>query len=205
MELIVLNDGMFDSKTYIVSDKKECAIIDCGVSYAQIISKIREKGLIIKYIILTHGHIDHILNAYDLKESTHAELCLHEDELELYTDPKKNASYLFKFKDAFRVPTPDRLLKNGDRLSLGDLSLEIIHTPGHSPGSISILCNNVLFSGDTLFSQSIGRTDFFGGNSNLIQKSIKESLYTLDENTVVYPGHGPSTTIGFEKENNPYV
>ncbi len=205
MELKILSKGLFDSKCYILSDQKECAIIDCGVKAENVLDVIEEKGLKARYIILTHGHVDHIFHAHDLREATGAELCLHEEELPLYSDPEKNGYALFGFENEVKPPLTDCLLKHGDKLRLGNLTLEIIHTPGHSPGSVSILCDNLLFSGDTLFHRSVGRTDLWGGSSERLVDSIQNRLFTLDGDVKVYPGHGPSTTIAYERENNPYV
>lgn len=204
MELITLSHGMFDSNCYILAGKKQCAIIDCGVSSQKVMSILTQKGLEVKYIILTHGHLDHIHNVAAIQEATKGELCIHEDELELYKDPNKNGYSMFGY-NSVEIAKPDRLLKNGDKLLLEDLMFEIIHTPGHSPGSISILCGDFLFTGDTLFSQGVGRTDLYGGSGKKLVDSIKNQIYTLDGDIKVYPGHGPSTTIAFERENNPYV
>ncbi len=189
----------------MLSDQNECAIIDCGVKAENVLDVIKEKALKVRYIILTHGHVDHIINVNDLKQATGAELCLHEEELPLYSDPEKNGYALFGFENEVKPSLPDRLLKHGDKLPLGNLTLEIIHTPGHSPGSVSILCDSLLFSGDTLFHRSVGRTDLFGGSSKRLVNSIQNRLYTLYGDVKVYPGHGPSTTIAYERENNPYV
>lgn len=205
MELKVFSNGIFDSHCYLLYDHGECAIIDGGVNYVDVMNFINEKSLKTRYIILTHGHIDHIFYLEKIKEKTGAELCIHEDEVELYLDPSKNGIELFGVKRPVELPEPDILLKHGTKLPLGSTTLEIIHTPGHSPGSICILCENNLFSGDTLFALSVGRTDFYGGSSQKLTESIKQRLYSLDDNVIVWPGHGPSTTIVHERENNPYV
>lgn len=205
MELTILSNGVFGSNTYIVESRNECAIIDCGNRTKDVLKILREKDLKAKYIILTHGHIDHILYAGEIKNETGALLCLHEDELQLYSDPLINGYDLFGFEIELLHFPPDQLLKDGDKLPLGDIELEIIHTPGHSPGGISILCDKMLFTGDTLFQASIGRTDLYGGSAYKLANSIKNRLYTLAGDVAVYPGHGPSTTIAFERENNPYV
>lgn len=205
MELTTLSSGLFNSNTYILSDQNECAIIDCGVQCEKILKVIEEKGFQVRYIILTHGHVDHIIHVEPLKEATGAALCLHEQELSLYSDPQKNCYALLGYEHDGKFTTPERLLKHGDKLPLGNLFLDIIHTPGHSPGSISILCGKILFSGDTLFSLSVGRTDLFGGSAQKLTESIKNRLYSLEGDIQVYPGHGPSTTIAYERENNPYV
>ncbi len=205
MKLKVLSKGLFDSKCYILSDQNECAIIDCGVKIEDVMSVIAEDDLKARYIILTHGHVDHIFYAQGLREATGAALCIHEEELPVLMDPEKNGSALFGYQSEVKPAMPDHLLKHGDKLPLGNLTLDIIHTPGHSPGSISILCENLLFSGDTLFYRSVGRTDLFGGSAGELSDAIENRLYILDGDTKVYPGHGQSTTIAYERENNPYV
>jgi glyoxylase-like metal-dependent hydrolase (beta-lactamase superfamily II) len=205
MELTTLQNGIFGSNTYIFSNRNECAIIDCGVNPEQVLKILQENGLKARYIILTHGHVDHIYHADSQVQSTGALLCLHEEELSLYYDNDKNGYSLFSFSRALNTPTPDCLLKHGDKLPLGDAYLEIIHTPGHSPGSISILSDNKLITGDTLFEAGVGRTDLYGGSSRKLADSIRNRLYTLDGGTEVFPGHGQPTSIGYERENNPYV
>lgn len=205
MKINILSNGIFGSNTYIVESGKECAIVDCGNKPQDILKVIEEKGLTLKYIILTHGHGDHIFYAGKIRQATDAPLCLHEDELSIYIDSDKNGYNAFGFNPEFANPTPDMLLKHGDKLTLGDETIEIIHTPGHTPGGICILCGDSLFSGDTLFQGSVGRTDLFGGSQKDLMESIRTRLYTLDGNIKVYPGHGMYTTIAYERENNPYV
>ena len=205
MELITLTQGLFDSNCYILADKQECAIIDCGVESRRVLEAVRKKGLTVRYIILTHGHLDHIHHVAAIQRDTGAELCLHEEELLLYSHNEYNGYAQFGFIPPNDHPEPQRLLKDGERLPLGDGFLGILHTPGHSPGSISILAVKMVFTGDTLFARGVGRTDLYGGSGQKLQESIKGRLYTLEKDCVVYPGHGGATTIGYERENNPYV
>lgn len=205
MELVKLSHGLFDSNCYILIDHKECAIIDCGVEADRVMEVIHQKGLTARYIILTHGHLDHIHHVDDIQRATGAELCLHEDELELYTHNAYNGYDQFPIVAPTARPKPQRLLKHGDKLPLGEGVLEIIHTPGHAPGAITIRWGKMLFTGDTLFAQAIGRTDLYKGSWRQIIESIKTRLYTLEEDCMVYPGHGEASTIGYERENNPYV
>ncbi|MGI6084612.1 MAG: MBL fold metallo-hydrolase [Acetivibrionales bacterium] len=205
MGLTILNNGIFGSNTYIVESNRQCAIIDCGNKPQDIKRVIDENGFHPKYIILTHGHADHIFYAGKIKDMTGALICLHKDELPLYTDANKNGYNLFRFNTEIADPYPDCLLKHGDKLPLGDKNLGIIHTPGHSPGGISILFGDMLFTGDTLFELSVGRTDLYGGSFKQLIESVKTRIFTLDDSVKVYPGHGMSTTIAYEKENNPYV
>jgi hydroxyacylglutathione hydrolase len=205
MEIITIPGGVFDSNTYIIAHNHECAIVDCGVRAGHVMRVLEEGQLKPKYIILTHGHCDHVYHVQAIKEATSAPVYLHEQELDLYSDPEKNGFALFGMGRSVSLPEPDQLLRDRQRLMLGGIELEIIHTPGHSPGSICILTEKGVLTGDTLFAMSIGRTDLYGGSSRAIQQSIAERLFTLSEATIVYPGHGPRTQIGFEKANNPYV
>jgi hydroxyacylglutathione hydrolase len=205
MEPIILTNGIFGSNTYIVESNNQCAIIDCGNKPQDIKRIIDSKDLEPKYIILTHGHADHIFYAGRIKDATGALICLHKDELPIYSDADKNGYNLFGFNTNIDNPYPDCLLNHGDKLPLGDVDLKIIHTPGHSPGGICVLCEDMLFSGDTLFELSVGRTDLFGGSQKQLVESIKSQLYTLDGSIKVYPGHGMPTTIDYERGNNPYV
>jgi glyoxylase-like metal-dependent hydrolase (beta-lactamase superfamily II) len=205
MEYIRLSRGLFDSNCYILIDNNECAIIDAGVEAQQIMEVLQDKGLTARYIILTHGHLDHIHHVDAIQKATGAEICLHEEELELYANNAYNGYDMFPMITPHEHPKPHRLLKHGDRLPFGQGELEIIHTPGHSQGSISVLWGNQLFTGDTLFAQSVGRTDLYGGSGRKILESIRNRLYTLPEDCTVHPGHGGSTTIGYEREHNPYA
>lgn len=205
MEPIILTNGIFGSNTYIVVSNNQCAIIDCGNKPQDIKRIIDSKGLQPKYIILTHGHVDHIFYAGRLKDVTDALICLHKNEIPVYSNNDNNGYNFFGFNTDIAKPYPDCLLNHGDSLPLGDVNLEIIHTPGHSPGGICILCEDMLFSGDTLFQLSVGRTDLFEGSQKQLIESIKTRLYTLDGSVKVYPGHGMPTTIDYERENNPYV
>ncbi len=205
MKLDIMPNGLFSSNVYLVSEGKECVVIDCGVKTRDIVRKLQEEGLTVKYILLTHGHVDHIFHAAALREATGAPLCLHEAELELYRDADKNGYSYFGMKRPLNPPEPDILLKDNQTLRLGDEDIQIIHTPGHSPGCICIKIGSWLFTGDTLFAMSVGRTDLYGGNGQMLEASIQNRLYTLDGSLTVYPGHGQATSIAYEKENNPYV
>lgn len=205
MDIKVLKNGIFGSNTYIVSSNLECAIIDCGNKPQDILEIVKSNSLSPKYIILTHGHIDHIFYAGQIKADTGVPLCLHKDELPVYSNPNHNGYNQFGFNYETQIPTPDTLLKHGDKLPLGDEVIEIIHTPGHSPGGVCVLIKDSLFSGDTLFQSGIGRSDLYGGDGRELTDSIKSRLYSLDDSIKVYPGHGTETTIGYEKKNNPFV
>ena len=199
--------GPIAANCFIIGDSatNEGAIIDPGGDAQKILQVVKETGLAIKFIIATHGHFDHNAAVAPLKETLNCDFLLHESDLPFVQRSKNTAQNWGIPID--QVPDPDKYVKEGDILKVGKLELKIIHTPGHSPGGISIYIESegILFSGDTLFFTSIGRTDFDGGSMEQLQTSIKEKLYTLPENTVVYTGHGEQTTIGNEKQNNFFV
>lgn len=203
MVLKCLPNGMFGSNCYIIGENGEGAVIDPGVNCAGITGAADALGLQIKHIIITHGHIDHICSMDELREKTGARLSIHENDAAALGDDRYNGSALFGEAAVFN--SADELLKDGSKITIGGLTLEIIHTPGHSPGCICIKTGNMVFTGDTLFRRSIGRTDLGNGNFEDIIDSINNRLMTLDDSTVVYPGHGPSTTIGYEKRNNSFL
>jgi hydroxyacylglutathione hydrolase len=200
--------GPFASNCYIVgsSSTKQGMIIDAGAEAGNILRTVQEMGLSISLIVITHAHMDHIDALRAVKERTNAQFAIHEAEKELLsTAPPMNvvaALGLSHFKSA---PEPDRLLKDGDLVDVSDLHFKVLHTPGHSPGGICLSGHGVVFSGDTLFNFGIGRTDFAGGSYELLMKSIREKLMVLPDETIVYPGHGPSTTIGDERRGNPFL
>lgn len=203
MYIKCLSTGMFGSNSYIIGNNGLGAVIDAGVDAAEIADEAQKAELEIKYIILTHAHIDHIAYGYDLKKITEAELFIHEEDAPLLKQPRLNGSILIGTPRTF--DDADILLKDGQILRLGETELEIIHTPGHTPGGICIKAGDSVFTGDTLFQMSIGRTDLGAGNYIELMNSIREKLLRLDDNIVVYPGHGPSTTIGIERKCNPYI
>jgi hydroxyacylglutathione hydrolase len=200
--------GPLASNCYIVgsSSTKEGMIIDPGAEAGTILRTVQQMGLSTSLIVVTHAHIDHIDALGAVKEQTNAPFVIHEAEkILLSTAPPMNivaALGLSPFKSA---PQPDRLLKDGDLIDVGDLYFEVLHTPGHSPGGICLSGHGVVFSGDTLFNYGIGRTDFPGGSYERLIKSIHEKLMVLPDETIVYPGHGPSTTIGDERRGNPFL
>ena len=205
MKIIKMEVGIFAVNCYIVfSDRtKEGLVVDPGGDAKRILKAIDEYDLDIKSIVLTHGHGDHIGGVLELKEELGVDILVHEADLIMLQDASRNMSAnmpmgAVEFK-------PDRLLKDGDIIEVGDLQIEVIHTPGHTPGCISLKIGQHLLSGDTLFKGSIGRTDFEGGSYEQIIKSIKERLLVLDDNTLVLPGHGENTTILEEKLYNPFL
>ena len=196
--------GPFATNCYIVGSEsnKEGMIIDPGDEAEAILRSINDLGLDIKFIVLTHGHLDHLGALQKVKEATGAEVAIHTDDAFYLQKRPLHAAFGFSYPD---TPPPDRLLKAGDSIKIGDLSFTVLHTPGHSPGGICLLGKDVVFSGDTLFNYGIGRTDFAGGNHNQLMSSIHTELMVLPDDMVVLPGHGPETTIGAERRGNPFV
>ena len=196
--------GPFASNCYIVGSEanKEGMIIDPGDEAKQILKRVKDLELDIKFIVLTHGHIDHTGALKEVREATGAEVVIHGDDAKFL----KNQLVAIAFGVFYPMPPPpDRLLKGGDSIDIGDLHFEVLHTPGHTPGGICLLGEGVVFSGDTLFNYGVGRTDLPGGSSSQLMNSIQTKLMVLPDNTVVYAGHGPDTTIGAERKGNTFL
>ncbi len=193
--------GPLESNCYLAGDEstKEIFIIDPGGDYKSIKNVIDKNSLKPKAVINTHGHGDHI----GANEEFGIPVWIHCLDADFLIDSSKNLSGAFGF--FLKTKSASRLLEDGDMLNIGKYSLEVIHTPGHTPGSICLKAVGVIFTGDTLFCQGIGRTDFAYGSEKDIINSIKEKLFTLDDGYIIYPGHGPSSTIGNEKNNNPFI
>ncbi len=198
--------GAVMTNCYIVYDgeSKDAVVIDPGAAKDKIAGTIREKGLELRAILLTHGHFDHILAADGLRREFTVQLFCSEQEKDLCADPFLNAGQQFGCSSSVLV---DKTFADGDELTFGTVSLKVIATPGHTKGGVCFYFakEGALFSGDTLFFESVGRTDFPTGNAGVLTKSIKEKLFVLPGETKIYPGHGPATTVAYEKENNLYV
>ena len=196
--------GLIQANCYLVFDEesKEGIIIDPGAEEEKIFSECSKNSLKIRYIILTHGHDDHIGAVYGLKNTLGAKVLFNiKDDYLIQGKTQKMTPY---FKD-IKAFEGDEYVKNGDKLEVQGMQINIIATPGHTPGGICILINNVLFTGDTLFQGSVGRTDLEFGSHEILIKSINEKLMLLDPNTIVYPGHGNKTTIGQESKSNQFL
>ena len=179
-------------------------IIDPGDGSQQILDAIKELKLVPKYIINTHGHIDHISGVDAVSAVYPVPLMIHPADVPMYTD--KAMAEMYGRAAPLVKRKPDILLNEGDRITFGTLALEVLHTPGHTPGGVSLVSRPYcVFTGDTLFRRSIGRTDFPGGDYGQIETSILKKLYTLDDDLVVFSGHGDPTTIIEEKYENPFV
>jgi len=194
--------GLLSSKSYIVADSNEAAVIDAGVNFRKILGILEEKKLSLKYIILTHAHFDHVFYANELKAATGASVVLHAEDAPVLADARLSGFAIMGIDK--KVDEPDMLVKDGDSLFIGQMELKFIHTPGHTPGSMCILAGDNLFSGDTLFWQSVGRTDLGAGDPVKLSRSLKR-LMELPDSVKVHPGHGPSTDIGSERRDNPYL
>ena len=196
--------GPFGSNCYIVGAEsgKEGMIIDPGDEADLIVEEVKDLGIEIRSIVLTHGHIDHIGALKEVKETTRAAVAIHTDEADSLQE--NSVSAMFGLSYPTPLP-PDRLLQDGDSINIGDLHFSVIHTPGHTKGGICLLGQGVVFSGDTLFNFGIGRCDLPGGNYSQLMDSIHTRLMTLPADTIVYPGHGPETTIGAEQRGNPFL
>ena len=206
MKIVNIPTGMLQANTYLVCDETSRLgfIVDLG-GYSKELKNIIEKNDIqIQYIVLTHGHGDHIGGVQEhLRDFHDAKVVCSRAEEKMLLDPELNEAHHFgPEKVSFK---PDILVDDGDTLTVGNMTMKFIMTPGHTEGGMCILIDDVLFSGDTLFCRSIGRTDLAGGDFRTIMESIKKKLFLLPDETQVLPGHMGPTTIGFEKENNPFV
>ncbi len=204
--------GMVQTNCYIVinDETKECFIIDPGASGKQIAEKLRQDSLIPVAVLLTHGHFDHAASAKTLAKEFDIKIYAHEEEADTLRDPQKNVSWMIQLKESYDA---DVFLKDEEVIKLAGFEIKVLHTPGHTQGGCCyyIAEEAVVFTGDTLFAQSVGRTDFPGGSMSQIVRSIQEKLMTLNEagnletDIMVYPGHNDPTTIETERMENPYL
>lgn len=196
--------GPLQTNAYIVWDEesRDGFIVDPGGYSEKIERELKDNNINLKYIVLTHGHCDHIGGVPWLKNLTGAQIVASEDEIEMLENANINMSTSFGEKIEF---SPDIKVGDCDSIDVGNMELVFIATPGHSAGGMCIKVGKNLFSGDTLFHSSVGRTDFYGGSMPQLVKSIREKLFVLEDDTKVYPGHMSTTTIAYEKENNPFV
>ncbi len=201
--------GSFAVFCYLIGDEEmeEGLFIDPADDIDDLLRGARKKGVSkIKYIVNTHAHVDHIMGNAEMKRRTGAKIVIHEKDSVFLTRTPPELLSMFR---ATPSPPADILVKDGDILRVGRIELKVIHTPGHSPGGISLYLDGMVFTGDTLFVGSVGRTDFPGSSWEVMEASIREKLYTLPGETVVYPGHNygptPSSTIQQERRHNPFV
>ena len=193
--------GPLENNCFIIADEntKEGLVVDPGDEPDRILDLINKNSFNIKYIVCTHAHFDHVGAVPDLKKETGAKIVIHRDELEIYKSTKDQAAIWGYELDP--LPEPDMFVSEGDKIEVGDLRFEILHTPGHSPGGICLYGEGILITGDTLFAGSVGRTDFYGGDMEKLKRSFRR-LLSLSDKIKVLPGHGPETTIGQERTDN---
>jgi hydroxyacylglutathione hydrolase len=208
MEIDCLELGDFMTNCYVIRESsaaQECLIIDPGYGAEPLVELLQSKGLRPGRILLTHGHCDHIAGIKLLKESFEtAAVCISGADAPMLTDDKLNLTWMTG--DLLGLEEPEETFTAGDTIGLGGLEFKVLPTPGHTPGGVSFYCaaEGVVFVGDALFSGSIGRTDFPGGDTQTLLNGVREQLFTLPEDTRVYTGHGSATTIGVEKSTNPF-
>jgi len=209
--------GELEANAYLVlaraserdDTSKTAVVIDPGDDPTRLIERIRRDGLALAAILLTHGHWDHIMGVGEMRAAFDAPVYLHEADLPLYLHVVEQAE-LFGFR-AERQPTPDRQVKDGDVIEAGPFRVEVIHTPGHTPGGVCYRLastsepGEVVFVGDTIFAGGVGRTDLPGGSWQQLLGSIRQRIFTLGDTVTLYPGHGPPTTVGKERTSNPFL
>ena len=207
MIIKMLTVGPFAANCYIVgsTSTKQGMIIDPGADAETILRTVQQAELSISIIVTTHAHMDHVGALREVQQKTNAQFAIHENEKGfVFSTPMRMLTSL-GVSPVKSPPRPDRLVKDGDLIDLSDLHFEVLYTPGHSSGGICLLGHGVVFSGDTLFKLGIGRTDFPGMSHERLINSIREKLMVLPDETIVYPGHGPATTIGDERRGNPFL
>jgi hydroxyacylglutathione hydrolase len=208
VRIVQIPNGVFAENCYLVVAEQpgggECAIVDPGEEAGLILHKVKETGAKPVAIWLTHAHLDHVLGVPKVVQETGAPVWLHPADRPLYDAVPEPAAW-FGLAAPPGLPAPDRRMVHGEQLHVGDLRFDVRHAPGHSPGSVCLLGPGVVFSGDVLFAGSIGRTDLPGGDFETLIASIERELLPLPDDTIVYSGHGPETTIGRERGANPFL
>lgn len=197
--------GFLENNNYLLIDEvaKEAILIDCTQESPEIENAINESGAKLKYILLTHGHFDHVMGVDSLRNKYGCKVLMHEADKPVIADTFKIAAQF----NTVNMPSPkvDEYINENSVIKFGQNEIKVIHTPGHTAGGVCFLIDNKLFSGDTIFFESVGRTDLLTGSFNQIKSSIEEKIFTLDENIEIYPGHGRSSTVGYEKVNNQFL
>lgn len=200
-----LTVGPIMANCFILGCEKtlQAAVIDPGDEAHRILQVLAQHQLTVTQIINTHGHFDHVSANRKMKDATGAPISIHALDAPMLTSLSRSAAaWGLSAEDS---PAPDRTIEDGDTVAVGNLNVNVLHTPGHTPGGVSLLVNGAVFVGDTLFQGSVGRTDFPGGDFETLRASIRNKLFSLKDDVTVYPGHNQPTTIGHEKRHNPFV
>lgn len=204
LRVYVMEVGPLAENTYIVEHAatRKGLVVDPGFDGEEILDRLAERGITLEKILLTHGHLDHVAAVRVLKERTGATIHIHPDDSErMQTADVQGRMFGLRIE---APPPPDVLLSEGDRIGLEDQAFRVLHTPGHTPGHVTFLTGEMAFVGDLIFAGSIGRTDLPGGSYDTLIRAVREKIFTLPDRTVLFPGHGPSTTVGEEKRSNPF-
>ena len=194
-----------DNNNYLIIDKetKDAALIDCSSIDDRIDDELEKQGANLKYILLTHGHFDHVAGIRPNRFKTNPQIVMNKEDLDWLN---KTNQYLPIFgMPEITIPPIDIFVEDNDTIKLGTISIKVLHTPGHTQGGVCYLAENKLFSGDTIFREAVGRCDLEGGNFDQIVESIENKIFTLPTDTIIYPGHGNTTTVGWEKEHNRFL
>lgn len=205
MILKTLVVGLLETNCYILGDEKtkDAMVIDPGEDFEKIDKQLKASELKVKHIVLTHGHFDHTGALTQLKKSTGAKILIHAEDASMLSRSQQAQPFLM---DSGADPcAADRTLKEEDKIRFGESTLEVLHTPGHTPGGISLVTDRMIFTGDTLFCGSVGRTDLAGGSLQKLIDSIKRKLLPRGDDCLIYPGHGPASSIGEERKHNPFL
>lgn len=205
MRVKTLTVGFLAANCYLAycEDTREAIVLDPGGDGDKILKTIDELDLKVKFIVDSHAHYDHIAANGELKEALNVPILIHKADAEALVNPELNFSSFLAYP--YTSPRADRLLEDGDQIVFGRVKLKVLHTPGHTPGSICLLGEGEIFTGDTLFAGGVGRTDLPGGSFQKLVYSLKHRLMALPDWLKVYPGHGPQTVLGYEKRVNPYL
>jgi len=205
MKIIAMEVGLIGTNCYLVinEEQKTGVVIDPGGDAEQILEKIRQKGIAIEAIFLTHGHSDHIMAVDEVREATGAKVYISEADAGMLTKASSNLSIYMGAGREFKAT--DEFLVDGETITAAGLKFQVVATPGHTKGGVCLVCGDTVFCGDTIFSESIGRTDLPGGSYSQILYSIKTKIMVLPDEMKLLPGHGPATTIGWERRRNPFL
>ena len=204
LRVYVMEVGPLAENTYIVEHAatRKGVVVDPGFEGEEILGRLAERGITLEKILLTHGHLDHVAAVRVLKERTGATVHIHPDESDrMQTAGVQGRMFGLHIENP---PPPDVLIGEGDRIGLGDQTFQVLHTPGHTPGHVTFLAGEMAFVGDLIFAGSIGRTDLPGGSYEALIRAVREKIFTLPDRTILFPGHGPATTVGEERRSNPF-